>query len=184
MINFILIKNKIKIEDKKEFSLSKEIISEYSLKDKESLTQDEYKELIYRVVYNYSIYLLSKKDYFQKDLFTKLKNIFHDQEIINTVLEKLEGKGYLDDFSLVEQYIKNHEKYGRKKIEYELNKKGISNSKIKELLDNNIENEFKEIEKVIEKLKDKPLDKIITALMRKGFEYKSIKSVLDRRKEC
>ena len=65
-----------------------------------------------------------------------------------------------------------------------INKKGISNSKIKELLDNNIENEFKEIEKVIEKLKDKPLDKIITALMRKGFEYKSIKSVLDRRKEC
>lgn len=182
MINFILIKNKIKIEDRKEFSLNREMILEYSLKEKNCLTKDEYEKLMYRVVYNYSIYLLSKKDYFKKDLQDKLKNVFYDIAIVIETMERLEGKGYLDDLSLVEQYIKNHEKYGRKKLEYELNRKGIPNSIIKEFLDSNIDNEFQEIEKNIEKMKDKPLDKVIVTLMRKGFEYKNIKTVLDRRK--
>ena len=57
----------------------------------------------------------------------------------------------------------------------------INKDKIKELLGDNEEAEYTELERIIEKQKkDKSVEKIIQSLMRKGFEYKKIKTILER----
>lgn len=181
MINFILKKNKIQIEARKEFTLNKELILEFHLQEKETLTEKEYVELMNRVVKNYSIYLLAKKDYFKKELKNKLESIFYDKKIVDGILLELEEKGYICDKDLVQQYINSHKKYSRKKIEFELILKGIKSEVFKPFLDSSKENEFDEIKRVIEKNPEIPLEKKITSLLRKGFQYKDIKVILDRR---
>lgn len=182
MINFQLKGNKLKIDDNPEISVWKELISEYDLKGRDTLTKEEYKKLMYRVMYNYSIHLLSKKDYFSSDLKGKLKKISYDSSLIESIVDELRKKGYIDDYAMAQQYIKNHEKYGRKKLEFSLKQKGINLSELTDFFEENIEIELNEIEKLLDKFSEKPLEKIITSLMRRGFEYKTIKLVLDRRK--
>lgn len=154
MNNFSLIKNKIVFEDKIEFTLSKNIIDEFGLKEKKYLSDSEYKEIIYKAAYNYSIYLLSKKDYFKKDIFQKLIEKYSNKEIMVKIIEELEEKEYVNDQNMLVQYVKNHEKYGNKKLEYELIRKGIKNSDIKKILSIDKDREMIEIERLLEKNKE------------------------------
>ncbi|MGL6167767.1 MAG: regulatory protein RecX [Fusobacteriaceae bacterium] len=180
--NYILEKNKIVFENKVEFKIPRDFISKYKLEKSGSLNSENYKLLITNSCENYVIYLLALKDYFKKILLDKLLKIYKEKEIILNVLDKVEMKGYIDDYNMAKDYIRTHKNYGTNKLKFELMKKGISNSEISELLEENKETEYEILEKLIEKQKEKPQEKIIMSLMRKGFEYKIIKMILDGRK--
>ncbi len=179
--SYKLLKNKIIFEEKITISLSKELINKYDLKEKEEISGEDYQKLIRESVENYIIYLLAKKDYFKKDLFDKLNTIYREKNIILEALDLVEEKGYIDDLNRAKNYIDSHKNYGSNKLSFELMRRGINKDKIKELLGDNEESEYTELERIIEKQKkDKSVEKIIQSLMRKGFEYKKIKTILER----
>lgn len=179
MISFILKKNKLSFENRREFTVSKEIIQDYNLNNRSFLEKEEYNQLMNRVVKNYSIYLLAKKDYFEKDIKEKLESVYFDKKIVSEIIDFLKGKGYINDNDLVDDYIVAHKNYGAKKIEYNLLIKGIDKNIIKHYLEKNKEFQFQEIEREFSMKKDEDVEKKIQRLMRKGFQYKDIIKVLN-----
>lgn len=180
--NYILERNKIVFENGVEFKLPRDLIVKYKLEKSGNLELENYKLIIKNSCENYAIYLLASKDYFKKTLLDKLVKIYKEREIIFNILERLEEKGYIDDFNMAQNYIKTHKNYGTNKLKFELMRRGIENSNISELLNENKGEEYIVLERLIEKQLDKPPEKIIASLMRKGFEYKVIKTILDGRK--
>lgn len=77
--------------------------------------------------------------------------------------------------------MRNHN-YGKKKMEFMLFQKGISQDIIKKVIGENSENEMEEIKKLWIKLGDKEKEKKILSLMRKGFEYQDIKKAVSELK--
>lgn len=178
MIVYNLVKNKISFEGRKEFTLSREIISEFDLKKRTSLPEEEYRSLIYRACENYSYYLLGIKNYFRKELKNKLKERFYHEDICEDVVVSLEEKNYIDDYDSAKSYIACHKNYGREKLKFELIKRGASKDIIEELLFENSDSEEEELRRQIFKMEGKVPEKIIASLMRKGFNYGSIKKIL------
>ena len=65
-----------------------------------------------------------------------------------------------------------------KKMEFMLFQKGLSSDIIRELLNDNSENELEEIKRLWLRLGEKEKDKKIVSLMRKGFQYRDIKKAI------
>ena len=57
--------------------------------------------------------------------------------------------------------------------------KGISLSSVRELLEDNTDREMEEIQKLWERMGDKEYRKKVESLMRKGFEYSTIKKAVE-----
>lgn len=122
-------------------------------------------------------FLLSKKDYPIKEFTTKLITKYREKEIVEEIIDEFIEKGYLDDKEYGRCYIKTHS-YGRKKMEFMLFQKGLSSDIIRELLNDNSENELEEIKRLWLRLGKKEKDKKIVSLMRKGFQYRDIKKAI------
>lgn len=139
----------------------------------------------------YAIYLLSFRDYTEREICEKLIRKGYDESTVNQVVKDLIQKGYIDDDRYAEQWIKNKAKskgIGTAKIKYELSKKGISYDLIKEKLEDN--KDFDELEiamgvayKKIKSYKNMGKERIKTKLgrflERKGFSYYIINKVID-----
>ena len=65
-----------------------------------------------------------------------------------------------------------------KKMEFMLFQKGLSSDIIRDLLNDNSENELEEIKRLWLRLGEKEKDKKIVSLMRKGFQYRDIKKAI------
>lgn len=63
-------------------------------------------------------------------------------------------------------------------MEFMLFQKGLSSDIIRELLNDNSDNELEEIKRLWLRLGEKEKDKKIVFLMRKGFQYRDIKKVI------
>ena len=161
--------------------LNKATIIEFGLKDKEYLTDEEYEHLIKLRALSMGYFLLSKQDYSIKELKTKLLLKYKEKHIIDEIIEEFRGKNYLDDYEYGRGYVRNHN-YGKKKMEFMLFQKGISQDIIKKVIGENSENEMEEIKKLWIKLGDKEKEKKILSLMRKGFEYQDIKKAVSELK--
>ncbi len=180
--SYILRKNKLTFENKVEFTVSNSIINDYSLKEKNSISRENYLEIVKIAMKNYVIFLLAKRDYFRKDLEDKLYIKYKEKKIVLEIIEEMENREYLNDYNMAKQYINSHKKYGRRRLEFELKRKNIENSIIDDLLSENIHIEIEELEKNVEKMIKQSPEKIYASLMRKGFQYKDIKEAIDRRK--
>lgn len=180
-INFILKGNKITFNQENWFKINKKIIEEYELFQKNSIDEAQYKKLMNRVVRDYSIYLLGKRDYFKKELKEKLYSIFYHKESVENQVELLGEEGYINDYDYGKIYINNHRNYGEKKLEYILFLKGLRKSEITQLLKESEGNQYNEIVKKIGDKNGDELKKIVQSLMRKGFQYGVIKKIIDER---
>lgn len=177
-----LIKNKLYFEEDFYIDLNRETIEEYELTDIESISFDIYSEIIKRRAKSMAYFLLSKKDYFSKELEKKLVEKYKERDMIVEVIDELVQNGYIDDYESARIYINNHN-YGRKKMEFMLFQKGVSTDVIREILDENTEKEEKEIEKQLLKMEGKEDRVKIEKLIRKGFEYSKIRGILQRIKD-
>lgn len=171
-------KNKIFFENGAEFSLSKALIKEYNLKESMEISNENYLFLAESSALSFSYWLLAKRDYSTKELETKLLTKYKEKTIISKMITKLNDMCYLNDYEFAKSFIESHKTWGKKKIEYNLLLKGIKSSTIKELLCENIENEILEIQKLWERMGDKEYRKKVESLMRKGFEYSTIKKAI------
>lgn len=123
----------------------------------------------------------SKKETFDY-LYKKIYEKKLDKNYINNIVEKLEGKKYLDDLKFSKWYVENRfvkKGVSRKRFEMELMKKGISREIIDEVLAESGRDEKAEILKVISKKRSKYDDeKLIQYLCRQGFSYELVRSLV------
>lgn len=168
-------KNKICLESKGEFSIPTDLINQYDLRKRESITLEEYYELMEKLILSASYYYLARRDYSGKELSEKLYQRYKEKKIIEKIMVFLESKGYIDDYEFAKAYVENS-RDGMKKIEYNLMLKGISSSVIRELLQS--KDQAEAIIKAWDKLGNREPDKKIASLMRKGFRYSDIKKAI------
>lgn len=104
-------------------------------------------------------------------------------ELTNRVFERLVTKGYIDDEKFARFWIENRNvRKGTsfRKLKAELNAKGVQSDVIEELLGQSERQEIDELRKVVAKkaIKYDDQQKLIAYLMRQGFRYDDIQSVL------
>jgi len=141
---------------------------------------------------NYAMYLLAKKDRTKKEITIKLKDKGFDDEIIHSVMDKLEEYNYINDEAYCEKYINDKtkfSKYGVNKIKLKLYAKGVDKEIIsKEIvkIDNDLELENalvlaqKKLSSIKESDKYKIKAKLSNHLMTKGFSYDTIRKVFSQ----
>ena len=155
-------------------------------KEVESDELDEIKETVNkRRAYNYAVSLLVRRDHSERELVNKLRMKGY-AEGAEAAVEKLKSSGYVDDERFARLYVRELQglkKYGKKRIEQELFRKGIDRDIIREVLE---ETEFDESELVslIERKygrylgDEKGVQKTMNGLLRMGYSYGEIRDAL------
>jgi len=133
-------------------------------------------------------YLLSRKDYTEHEIRSKLVKEKYDDDQVKTILEYFENLGYIDDVSYSNKYY-NYYKDSKSKriIEQKLKLKGISSELLKELFsEKNLEKDaYKAAKKLAiikyggRELEKDNYQKMVQFLMRKGFDYSVCKNTID-----
>lgn len=127
-------------------------------------------------VKSYLMERLASRDHSRKELFSKAGRKEYPENIIESVLDELEEKGYLDEQRFAESFVrdKSHlNKWGPNKIKAHLYKKGIPNS----LAEQSIQKVFVE-----KNIKDLLLHLVLKAkrrFLREEDPYKRKKKVVD-----
>lgn len=88
--------------------------------------------------FNDAVFLLGKRNYFEKVLKDKLKEKEYDEEAIQFAIEKLYHYGYLNEERLTEAFVKDKKRFSKKGPRYiasALKAKGVDEGLIKETLE-------------------------------------------------
>lgn len=158
----------------------------YNGKEVDSDELEEIRETVnVRRAYNYAVSLLARRDHSEKELMEKLsrKGYTDGAEV---AIEKLRNSGYVSDERFAKLYVRelrSLKKYGKRRIEQELYRKGIDRDIISEVLE---ETDFDESELVtlIERKysrylgDEKGIQKTINSLVRMGYGYGEIRDAL------
>lgn len=88
--------------------------------------------------FNYAVFLLVKRNYFEKALVEKLKGKEYEDEAVNFALKKLYSYGYLNDTRLTEAFVKDKKKFSKKGPRYIANAlkfKGVDGEVIRQAIE-------------------------------------------------
>ena len=120
----------------------------------------------------------------KKQISDFLKRKGYVDSVIDYVLQKLQGYGFVDDTEYARQYVRSAGKSkGRRLIAVELQKKGLSSDEAKTAVEN-MQGEDESALKILQKyMRGKQADretlyKAFRYLIGKGFEYDTAKSAL------
>lgn len=179
----------ISVDGEYSFTVDEAYFLSLGIYNGKEIDEDELTELretvSVRRAYNYAVSLLSRRDHSEKELFNKLTQK-GCQEGAEKAIEKLKDGGYVSDERFARLYVRELQtlkKYGKRRIEQELYRKGVDRDIIREVLD---ETEFdkSELVSLIERkyaryLSDeKGITKTVNALLRMGYSYGEIRDAL------
>ena len=134
---------------------------------------------------NYAIDLVSKKMYTEKEIRIKMKHKEFSQTAIDSVVDILKEYGYINDEAYATVYCEHYmQKYGVKKLEFELKNKGVDSDIIENAL-LGVKNDDTLEEMIRKKVGTKELDfkeysKTVRYFLSKGFEYDVIQEILNK----
>ncbi len=179
----------ISVDGEYSFTVDEAYFMSLGLYNGKEIDEDELAELRETVnvrrAYNYAVSLLARRDHSEKELLDKLRVKGYKDGAVKAV-EKLKTGGYVDDerfARLFTRELQTLKKYGKRRIEQELYRKGIDRDIIGEVLD---ETEFdkSELVSLIERkygryLSDeKGIQKTVNSLLRMGYSYGEIRDAL------
>ncbi|MBQ9769746.1 MAG: regulatory protein RecX [Clostridia bacterium] len=176
------------LEDGTEICLDKDVVEAKKLCPGFDITEPE--ELVFESDYarakSRALWYLSRSDHSEKALRDKLIAAGFGYDACEAAVNRMAELGLVDD----ERYARRLAEYlsaagsSKKEIRYKLSMKGISSDIIKEIFCEDETDEREKIARLIEtKFKtklnsEKDVEKVFAALVRKGFSYSDIKSVL------
>ena len=188
-------RSKVYIEQEFAFVLYKGELRLYHIREGEELTEEDYDTIMQEILPKRAklraMNLLKSREYTTVQLRNKLKQGFYPDEVIEKALEYVDFFHYTDDLRYAKDYITYHaEKKSRKRIEQDLQNKGISReimeqawaewqelggqqdeqAMIRELLNKKHYN--------VEQADYKEQQKIYAFLMRRGFSGEQIRRVM------
>ena len=138
-----------------------------------------------RRAYNYAVNLLSRRDHSERELMTKLTQKGYGdgaEEAIN----KLRDRGYVSDERFARLFVRElqtFKKYGKKRIEQELYRKGVDREIIRIVLEETDFDEGELVSLIRRKYgrylsDEKGVAKTINGLLRMGYSYGEIRNAL------
>lgn len=186
---------KITLDNDKILYASYDLYNELSLQVNKSLSDSEMKilqkyeteKVLYAKVNNFISYRIRSEKEVRNRL---LKENVTDEQIEN-IISKYKDQKIIDDFSFAKIFFDNKAKYNNwsiRKIEYELNLKGISREIINSLKFDYIDTEYENAKNIINKKiyswnnkydKYKLKNKIYSFLSQKGFSYDIITEIVE-----
>lgn len=180
------------------FLLYSQDIKKYQLKTNEDITSITYNEIVEDTVYRRAkqkaLAILKYMDRTEKELYTKLKESYYTEEIINRTIKYLKEYKYIDDKRYASSYIRSNKKTRSKLfLKTKLIQKGINKELLEKIIaieynidSNGIDPELLAIRKAINKrfknitnLSYEDKRKLIASLYRKGFNIDKIKKSLE-----
>lgn len=122
----------------------------------------------------------------EKQLRTYLSGKGYMPAVVDNVVEKIKGYGYIDDKEYAAAYVESYSKNkGKRLILKELNAKGVSSSAAEEAIEN-VENELDSAIRIAQKyLKNKEScienkQKCYRRLLSKGFDFDTAKEAVEK----
>lgn len=122
----------------------------------------------------------------EKQLRTYLSGKGYMPAVVDNVVEKIKGYGYIDDKEYAAAYVESYSKNkGKRLILKELNAKGVSSSAAEEAIEN-VENELDSAIRIAQKyLKNKEpcienKQKCYRRLLSKGFDFDTAKEAVEK----
>lgn len=172
--------------------LNSEIISKYNLRAGAEITGDAWEEIVYsndlRRARERAMYLLDYRDYSYSELYKKLLANY-DEQICYDVCDRLAELGFINDRRYAESLARKYmevKKFGYYRAVQEMRQKGLSKELIDEVLEEYEDTVEERICQLVEKKylrklrEDDGVKKVKNALVRQGYSYSDINSVLDR----
>lgn len=172
--------------------LNSEIISKYNLRAGAEIPGDAWEEIVYsndlRRARERAMYLLDYRDYSYSELYKKLLANY-DEQICYDVCDRLAELGFINDRRYAESLARKYmevKKFGYYRAVQEMRQKGLSKELIDEVLEEYEDTVEERICQLVEKKylrklrEDDGVKKVKNALVRQGYSYSDINSVLDR----
>ena len=186
----------IYIDNEYSFSLSTELIYKEGLKTNENIDLEKIKSIAKEDDYikckNAALKIVEKSYKSEKELKDKLLLKGYDNLTIDKTLNFLKEYNFLSDTNNVKMYVKDRSRLqGKKKIKYDLIKKGINDNLIEEEISNIDEDEEREVAynmalkkyNVLSKResdKYKLSQKLYRFLLSKGYDYDIVSYAVKR----
>lgn len=160
----------------------------------ESALAEIIKEENHNKCFNYAVFLLGKRNYFEQVLVEKLKVKEYDEEAISLALEKLYRYGYLDDSRLTEAFVKDKKRFSKKGprfIASALKAKGVDSEVIRKTIEEHYEEDealenckvlvLKKLEYYRKKTSDSYTlkGKLYAFLAQRGYASETIKKAIE-----
>lgn len=123
--------------------------------------------------------LLAKRSYFSRELGKKLLDKGFSEDRVESLLDLLKKQGWLNDEELAARFVKRQKAkgYGAKLIAHKLREK--AGEKILLEISDSKEDALNLIKKKYQKDLPYKKNKVIAALLRRGYSYELIKTLLE-----
>lgn len=184
----------IYIDNKFAFGLNDEIRFKYSLRIDDDIDQNYIDNVLKAEeqvkVTSHALNLLSFRQRSEKEIYIALNRKGYEESYIIYAIEYLKERKYLDDTAFATSFIldkQNLNKFGSKRIKYELYNKGISKEIVEETLNIDPQEEYEAaLELATKKLNSCKGDdrnsiyrKVGGLLQRKGYSYDIVSKILN-----
>lgn len=156
------------------------------IRQNQEMSEEEFSLLEQKIntrrAYNHCVSLLSRRDHTAKELKTKLWQKGYNEESFEAI-DKLIEQGYVSDERFASYYaaeLKNLKGYGKRRIEQELMRKGVS----REIISATVEQMDFEDDRILEVIRrkykccfedEKNRQRAVNGLLRLGYSYSDIK---------
>ncbi|HED07996.1 MAG TPA: regulatory protein RecX [Ignavibacteria bacterium] len=192
----------VHLENGEKLFLAKEVVLKNGLRKGDQISDDLSSFLINEnqlfFIKQRAFSYLGRRFHSRYELTTKLKSKGYASELINTVLNELEDKNYLNDYEFAVAFAKDKlsfKHFGSYRIRNELIKRRVNKEIIEQVISeifpegNDLQEAVYHINKklrnkTIDELDDKNVNnKLITFLIRKGFDFETAKTAIEEVKK-
>lgn len=179
----------IYVDDKYSFSLSDSALLETRLVPGQELTEAEIKELKQKSaddkVYSLALRYVAMRSRSRYELETYLKRKDADPPLVDTILDRLQGYGYVNDDAFARNWVENRrllKPVSRRRLMMELKQKKVSEDIIRTVLEDDQTTDRDTLRDLVvrKRRQSKYQDdtKLLQYLARQGYGYDDIKSAM------
>lgn len=170
------------------FGMSGADLLHYKLEPGMELSREEYDYILSETVFinakKKAVRLLTLMPRSRKELSERLSNDGYPLEIVEKVIKLMEEWGLIDDYKYAESFIRDKsERFGSKRIRYELKRKGVDDECVQAAYDDLDIDEASIASDLLRKkyreyIPGEEKGKAYHYLLRKGFDYEIIYKVI------
>ena len=185
-------RHKITLEEGSVFVLYKKELEKWDLAEESHLSEEDFikikNDILLKRAKKRGLYLLEKQGRSQSNLMAKLQEGFYPDDVIRQAMAYIESFGYLDDQNLARNIVESRRtQKSAMEIVSTLKLKGIQQETINQVMEEYYDESYeKEAIKYLmnkkrihlESIAQQEKNKFFNYLVRKGFSYDSIKSLM------
>ena len=183
---------KISLSNGEEVFIDNDVCSENFLRKGDELSDEKLNDLVFQSQYqrakSRAVWYLDRKDRTAKDLYNKLCMAGFDKKASAKVIARLQQVGLIDDRRFAENYAARliDTNVSKREILQKLLQKGVQYDLANEILCDCEVDEISQINELLQRkyrtklTAENGVQKVYAALIRKGFSYEAVKTVLKK----